>query len=91
MAVKKEAEPMTAKKDNEKDREVTFEIVERIGIISESPKGWKKELNMVKWNDRTPKFDIREWDPAHEKMGRGITLTEEEAKTLLDYLVNLEL
>lgn len=91
MAVKKETEQATAKKDNDKDREVTFEIVERIGIISESPKGWKKELNMVKWNDRSPKFDIREWDPEHEKMGRGITLTEEEAKILLDYLVNLEL
>ncbi len=91
MTVKKESEATSSKKDSEKDREVTFEIVERIGIISESPKGWKKELNMVKWNDRAPKYDIREWDPEHEKMGRGITLTEEEAKILLDYMVNLEL
>ena len=91
MPGKKDNEAPPIKKDSEKDREVTFEIVERIGIISESPKGWKKELNMVKWNDRAPKFDIREWDPEHEKMGQGITLTEEEARTVLDYLVNLEL
>ena len=63
-----------------------FEIKEEIGILSESASGWKKELNLVSWNDRNPKYDIRDWDPAHEKMGKGITLTREEALALRDML-----
>jgi len=63
-----------------------FEITEEIGVLSESGSGWKKELNLVSWNDRNPKYDIRDWDPAHEKMGKGITLTREEALALRDML-----
>ena len=63
-----------------------FEITEEIGVLSESASGWKKELNLVSWNDRNPKYDIRDWDPAHEKMGKGITLTREEALALRDML-----
>ena len=62
--------------------EITFEIKERLGVLSESAKGWTKELNLVSWNGREPKYDIREWDPDHEKMGKGVTLTEEELKAL---------
>ena len=36
----------------------------------------------VSWNDNAPKYDIRDWEPKHEKMSRGITLTEEEAYEL---------
>lgn len=60
----------------------TFEIVEEIGVLSENAKGWKKELNLISWNGGEPKYDIRDWDPKHEKMGKGVTLTEEEAKQL---------
>nr|DAJ65229.1 MAG TPA: hypothetical protein [Caudoviricetes sp.] len=62
--------------------QINYEIKEHIGIISESKNGWTKELNLVSWNDNEPKYDIREWDPKHEKMSRGITLTEEEAYEL---------
>ena len=58
--------------------ELKFEIVENIGVISEGAKGWKKELNLVSWNGREPKYDIRDWDPNHEKMGKGLTLSNEE-------------
>ena len=58
--------------------EIKFEIKETIGVIAESSKGWKKELNLISWNGRPPKFDLREWAPDHEKMGKGITLTNEE-------------
>ncbi len=68
-----------------------FEIKEEIGILSESASGWKKELNLVSWNDRKPKYDIRDWDPDHEKMGKGITLTREEALALRDMLNKTEL
>ena len=62
--------------------QINYEIKEHIGIISENKNGWTKELNLVSWNDNDPKYDIREWDPKHEKMSRGITLTEEEAYEL---------
>jgi len=66
--------------------EIKFEIKENIGILSESAKGWSKELNLVSWNDKEPKYDLREWDPTHEKMGKGITLTKEELNRLKDVL-----
>ena len=71
--------------------DIKFEIKDIIGALSESSKGWKKELNLVSWNDNAPKYDIREWDPEHNKMGKGITLTNEEAIKLRDLLNNLNL
>lgn len=71
--------------------EIKYEIKESLGVLSESAKGWTKEINLVSWNDKAPKYDIREWDPIHEKMGKGITLSLEEIKALKDILNNLEL
>jgi len=71
--------------------EIKFEIKENIGILSESAKGWSKELNLVSWNDKEAKYDIREWDPAHEKMGKGVTLSAEELKKLRELLNGLDL
>ncbi|MEL7564096.1 MAG: PC4/YdbC family ssDNA-binding protein [Dehalobacterium sp.] len=71
--------------------EIKFTIAEKLGELSESTKGWKKELNLVSWNNRTPKYDIREWDPEHQKMGKGITLNIEELKKLKDILNSLSL
>ena len=62
--------------------ELKFEITERIGVLSENAKGWTKELNKVSWNEREPKYDLREWNPDHSRMGEGITLTDEEVETL---------
>lgn len=62
--------------------ELKFEITERIGVLSENAKGWTKELNKVSWNKREPKYDLREWNPDHSRMGKGITLTDEEVETL---------
>ena len=59
-----------------------YEIVEELGVLSENNKGWRKELNLVSWNDGEPKYDVRDWSPEHEKMGKGVTLTKEEAKQL---------
>lgn len=69
---------MTGKKD------LKFEIVNHYGVISERSKGWRREINSVSWNDAEPKFDIRDWGPNHEKMGKGITLSEEELLNLID-------
>ena len=62
--------------------ELKFEITERIGVLSENAKGWTKELNKVSWNEREPKYDLREWNPDHSRMGKGNALTDEEVETL---------
>ena len=62
--------------------EIKYEIKETIGVLSTSAKGWQKELNLISWNDAAPKYDIREWSPDHEKMGKGITLSNEEFERL---------
>ena len=62
--------------------ELKFEITERIGVLSENAKGWTKELNKVSWNERPAKYDLREWNPDHTRMGKGITLTDEDITNL---------
>ena len=62
--------------------ELKFEIKETLGILSENAKGWTKELNLISWNDRGPKYDIREWNPDHTRMGKGVTLSTEEFENL---------
>lgn len=62
--------------------DIKFEIVKHIGVISENNKGWKKELNLISWNDRAPKYDLRDWSPDYEKMGKGLTLSKEEILSL---------
>jgi hypothetical protein len=71
--------------------EIKFEIKENAGIISESPKGWTKELNLVSWNDKDPKYDIRDWSPEHDKMGKGVTLTKEELVELKKVLNKMDI
>lgn len=66
--------------------DIKYEIIKEIGVISEGSRGWTKELNLVSWNDAAPKYDIRDWSPDHEKMGKGVTLTEEEARKLKELL-----
>lgn len=62
--------------------EIKYEIKETIGVLSENAKGWTKELNLISWNDREPKYDIREWNPDHSRMGKGVTLSNEEFENL---------
>jgi hypothetical protein len=59
-----------------------YEIKKFLGVIGEGTKGWKKEVNLISWNERKPKLDIRDWDENHEKMGRGITLSKDETEEL---------
>lgn len=70
--------------------DIKFEIVETIGVLSESAKGWKKELNLISWNGREPKYDLRDWSENHEKMGKGVTLSKEEVESLKNLLSNIE-
>lgn len=74
----------------ERKQEVRFEIINHIGVISTASTGWNLELNRVSWNGREPKYDVRSWSPDHQKMGKGITLSEEELVSL-SKLLNKEL
>jgi hypothetical protein len=71
--------------------DIKYEIIEKLGVLSEGAKGWKKEFNLISWNDRDPKYDIRDWSEEHEKMGKGVTISKEELKKLRDLLNNMEL
>ena len=66
--------------------DITYKITKEIGVVSEGKGGWRKELNMVSWNNRDAKLDLRDWSPNHEKMGKGVTLTSEEAQKLAELL-----
>lgn len=71
--------------------EFKYEITQRIGVLSQNPNGWERQLNMVSWNDREPKYDIRDWAPDGKKMGKGISLSYEEVQILKGILDELEL
>ena len=70
---------------------INYEIIKTIGILSTSAKGWTKELNLISWNERAPKYDLRDWAPDHEKMGKGITLSDDELRALKELLGELEI
>ncbi|MDO5564838.1 MAG: YdbC family protein [Eubacteriales bacterium] len=69
--------------------EFKYEIKKQFGVISETQKGWTKELNLISWNDAPPKYDIRDWGPNHEKMGKGITLSESDFEKLKELIKNM--
>ena len=71
--------------------DIKYEIKETVGVIAESAKGWKKELNLISWNGKEAKYDLREWAPKHEKMGKGVTLTKDELKLLKELLNSMEI
>jgi hypothetical protein len=71
--------------------EIKFEIIKKIGVLSKTASGWVKELNLVSWNARDPKYDLREWAPDGEKMGKGVTLSKEELLALKELLNKIEL
>ena len=62
--------------------DIKFKIVEHLGVLSTTKAGWTKEVNLISWNDGEPKYDVRQWDPDHVKMGKGVGLTLEEAQAL---------
>ena len=71
--------------------DIKYEIVKPIGVLSKAGSGWSKELNLISWNDREPKYDLRDWSADHDKMGKGVTLTREELAALKELLNGMEL
>lgn len=72
--------------------EIKFDVVKEFGVISENPKnGWSRELNLVSWNDREPKYELRDWSADKSKMNKGFSMTADEVKTLRDILNSIDL
>ena len=71
--------------------EIKYEIIKKVGVLSTAASGWAKELNLVSWNDREAKYDLRDWSPDREKMGKGVTLSREELLALKELLNSIEL
>ncbi len=71
--------------------EIKYELIKNVGILSKSGSGWTKELNLISWNDRDAKYDLRDWSPDREKMGKGVTLSKEELSALRELLNGIEL
>ena len=71
--------------------DIKFEVKRELGVLSEGSKGWKKEINLISWNERKPKIDIRDWDGEHVKMGKGITMNQEELLKLKEILNSIDL
>ena len=71
--------------------ELKYEIVENLGSLGENARGWSKEVNLISWNEKEPKYDIRDWAPAHSRMGKGVTLTADELAALKDLLAGIDL
>ena len=71
--------------------DINYEILKKIGVLSTSASGWTKELNLISWNDREPKYDLRDWSADHEKMGKGVTLSKVELLALKELLDTIDL
>jgi hypothetical protein len=71
--------------------EIKYEIVKKIGVLSSATSGWEKQLNLISWNDRDAKYDIQEWSPDEEKMGKGLTLSRAGLMVLRDLLNTIEI
>ena len=71
--------------------ELKYEIVENLGSLGEIARGWSKELNLISWNEKEPKYDIRDWAPDHSRMGKGVTLTADELAELKNLLADIDL
>ena len=71
--------------------EIKYDIIQKIAVLAQRPRGWERQLNLISWNDGEPKYDIRDWSPDGSRMGKGISLTAEELKSLRDILNDLEL
>ena len=71
--------------------DIKYEIIKQIGVLSKSASGWTKELNLMSWNDRDPKYDLRDWSPDRKRRGKGVTLSVEELSALKELLKTIEL
>jgi hypothetical protein len=59
--------------------EIKYEVIKKIKVLSQGTKK-TKELNLIKWGNMEPTYDIRKWEDGQPE--KGITLTAAEANEL---------
>ena len=69
--------------------EIKYEITEHLGVISETARGWTREVNMISWNGREPKIDVRDRSHDHTNKSKGMTYTKEEIDELKNQVEKL--
>ena len=70
--------------------EIKYDIIQKIAVLSQRPRGWERQLNLISWNEGEPKYDIRDWSPDGSRMGKGISLSAEEMGILKGILADME-
>ena len=70
--------------------EIKYDIIQKIAVLSQRPRGWERQLNLISWNDGEPKYDIRDWSPDGTRMGKGISLSAEELGALKGILEEMD-
>ena len=70
--------------------EIKYDIIQKSAVLSQRPRGWERQLNLISWNDGEPKYDIRDWSPDGSRMGKGISLSAEEMGILKGILADME-
>lgn len=68
----------------------SYEIVKEILSVPKRRESdtYHKEVNLISWYGKDPKLDIRAWMDGREKKGKGVALTIEEARYIIE---NIEL
>ena len=70
--------------------EIKYDIIQKIAVLAQRPRGWERQLNLISWNDGEPKYDIRDWSPDGSRMGKGISLSAEELGALKGILEEMD-
>lgn len=61
--------------------DVDYQILKNLVTFPAEGNGvFHKELNLISWRGRMPKYDLRSWTDDRSAMTKGITLTEEQMK-----------
>ena len=71
--------------------EIKYEVVQRVAVLSQRPRGWERQPNLTSWTAGGPKYDTPHWSPDGTRMGKGISLSHDELAILKGILEDMEL
>ena len=67
-----------------------YEIIKKLGVLEGDPEGYRTEINIISWDGRLPKLDIRKWQPNGKPSG-GVCLSETGLDSLKDLIKDVTL
>lgn len=68
------------------NNEFSYELIEFLGSLNEK-EGWSKSVVRIAWGENPVTIDVRNMNIMAERMGKGISLSDEEADRLVDILL----